>query len=276
MRQAQPRISVVALSWRGFFARFALISLLAVSLAMLVLAKTQGDTMRKARFAALDALSAVTGTIAKPAAAVQAGADWIREMANLRAENTRLQQENARLRQWQSVASELGNENMKLRALMKVAPAGRESYIAARVALSHEGPFGRFAVVNVGKRDGVGDDFAVINEAGLVGRVLETGDDSARILLLTDAASRIPVISEESRERAIAVGANGSALQLLYLPEKGGLKVGERIVTTTDGGVLPPGLAVGTVTKIEKNIATVEPFLDSHRLEYVSVVDYRH
>jgi rod shape-determining protein MreC len=115
---------------------------------------------------------------------------------------------------------------------------------------------------------------AVVNDAGLAGRVVDVAKKTARVLLLTDINSRIPVISEASRERAIAGGNNSDTLTLIYLPENSKLKVGEKIITSGDGRVLPPGLPVGVVTKIEKGIATVKPFVDNYRLEYVSVIDF--
>ncbi len=247
---------------------------MAASLALFILAKTHADDIRAGRFATVNMLASVTTAIAKPADALRDAKAWIQDMIALRQENERLRQENAALMRRQSETEELGNENTRLRALMNFAPPNRKSYISARVALTSDGPFGHSAVVNAGSDERVQDDLAVIDDNGLVGRVLETGKKSSRILLLTDALSRIPVMSENSRERAIAAGTNENDLTLLYLSEKSAIKEGERIVTTSDGGVLPPGLPVGVVTKVEKGAITVRPFMDAHRLEYVSIVDF--
>ena len=83
---------------------------------------------------------------------------------------------------------------------------------------------------------------------GLVGRVAELGDHAARILLLTDLNSRVPVVIEETRERAILSGDNTERPALAYLPPDARVSSGQRVVTSGSGGVLPAGLPIGTVT----------------------------
>ena len=91
---------------------------------------------------------------------------------------------------------------------------------------------------------------AAVNERGLVGRVIEVGRRSARVLLLTDFNSRVPVMVEPSRDQAILAGDNSREPGLIFLPLNPRMAVGQRVVTSGRGGVLPPGLAVGMVSAI--------------------------
>jgi rod shape-determining protein MreC len=196
------------------------------------------------------------------------------DMTTLREENQKLREQNTPLMRWQFAATELENENARLRDLLKFAPSGKESYTSARVAIDSSGPYVKAVVINAGKQNNVEADLAVVNENGLVGRVVETSERSSRVLLLTDINSRVPVMTETSRERAIATGDNSDNLVLKYAPQDSKIKVGERLLTTSDGGVMPPGLPVGVVSQIKDGIITVKPYVDWYRLEYVSVVDF--
>jgi rod shape-determining protein MreC len=118
------------------------------------------------------------------------------------------------------------------------------------------GPFKRTLLANAGADHGVKLGYVAVNENGLVGRVVTVGQRSARVLLVDDYNSRIPVMGETSRARALLVGRAGQAPRLdrglqLDNPEMqfvvgaGGLRQGERIVTSGDGGVYPRGILVG-------------------------------
>ncbi len=273
-RHTRSSAITLALHLRPLIARVAILLLLSLSLGMVIVSRTPDNANHTLRTAIADVFVPVVGVLAKPADAFSALGEWVHETVILREENRVLKDQNTRLQQWQAVATELQSENGKLRALLKFAPTNKQAYTSARVAVDSASPYSRSALITSGADQGVEDDLAVINDSGLVGRVVEVGKKTSRILLLTDMNSRIPVLSETSRERSIAGGNNSDTLTLVYLPEDSKLKVGEKIVTSGDGGVLPPGLPVGVVTKIEKGMATVKPFVDWYHLEYVSVVDF--
>jgi rod shape-determining protein MreC len=273
-RSGAGRISVITVSWRTLVYRFFVLFMLSVSASFLVISRTHPQYITQLRTSLMDIVVPVVQTVAAPVDAFQGAMQWMHDVANVKAENERLRQENAKLMRWQFVATEMENENTRLRDLLKFAPVGKESYTSARVAIDNSGPYVKSVIINAGAANGVESDLAVINENGLVGRVMDAGARTARVLLLTDMNSRVPVMTEKSRERAIVAGDNSDTLQMKYLPQDSKISVGERVVTTSDGGVLPPGLPVGVVTAIENGSITVKPYVDWFRLEYVSVVDF--
>ena len=113
------------------------------------------------------------------------------------------------------------------------------------------GPFVHTVLINVGAEQGVAKGMAAVNERGLIGRVIEVGRRSARVMLLTDFNSRIPVMVEPSRDQAILAGNNSRQPDLIFLPLNPRLSLGDAVVTSGRGGVLPPGLAVGIVRSID-------------------------
>ncbi len=274
MNRKRPSATAISVSLGPIAGRILVFLLITLSLALLIASKTHNANTGKLRMLIADATVPIVNLLAKPADAIAAGEHWVNEMMALRENNRVLTENNTRLLQWQSVAKELQSENDKLRALLKFAPVGKSAYTSARIAIDPGSPYVHSALITSGSNQGVQEDSAVINENGLVGRIVDVGKKTSRVLLLTDMNSRIPVVSETSRERAIAGGGNGDQLSLLYLPENSTITAGETIVTSGDGGVLPPGLPVGIVTKVEKGGVTVKPFVDWYHLEYVSIVDF--
>ena len=90
--------------------------------------------------------------------------------------------------------------------------------------------------------------------------------------MITDLNSRIPVVSEKSRVRAILSGDNSRAPKLAFLPPNAQLSLGDRIVTSGHGGVFPAGLPVGTIASVEDGVIRVAPFAEFDLLEYVRII----
>ncbi len=122
-----------------------------------------------------------------------------------------------------------------------------ERGVTARVILEVNGPFSRTLLANAGRRHGVEPGAVALNEGGLVGRVIQIGERSSRILLIDDALSRIPVMGESSGMRAIMRNGDLRTARLLDMPEEGRFIPGERVMTSGDGGVFPRGIVVGLV-----------------------------
>jgi rod shape-determining protein MreC len=129
-------------------------------------------------------------------------------------------------------------------------------------------------VLNIGKRDGVKNGQAVITGDGLVGRVAVVGNRSTRVLLITDLNSRIPVLVESTRTRAILAGNNADQPKLIHLPPNARVPQGDRIVTSGHAGVFPPGIPIGVVASVGDKGIAVQPFAERNSLEYIRVINY--
>ncbi|MBU6165954.1 MAG: rod shape-determining protein MreC [Alphaproteobacteria bacterium] len=151
---------------------------------------------------------------------------------------------NARLRSARTGLRELA----QLKRLMAVREPTRAAVATARLAAATAGGVVRSAMLSAGMADGVTRDLPVIAADGLIGRTVEAGSHSARVLLLTDAQSRVPVIVERTGQAGLAAG---TGLPRLVLIDRIGpdvpLLAGDRIVTSGDGGVFPPGVPVGVI-----------------------------
>jgi rod shape-determining protein MreC len=270
----KPGVMAKLATFRGLAQRFAFLSLFILAFALMMLGKAENVVVERARAGIADIAAPILDALSRPVATVSDFITQTGEMMHLREENMRLREENGRLRAWHGVATHLAAENEALRNLLNYVPPARGGFISARVVGDGGGPFVRSTLINSGARDGVAKGLAALNEEGLVGRVTDVGQRSARILLLTDFNSKIPVMLETSRDRAILAGDNSAQPQLSFLPPNSRPKVGERVVTSGHGGLLPAGLPVGVVLGMRDGQMRVQPFVNWDRLEYVRIVDF--
>lgn len=264
----------VAQPVRSFWSRFAFALLLAGAFALMLLGKADILLVDRFRAGVADLLAPVLEVLSEPAASVADAAAAIRRLRDLRAENERLRIDNERLDRWQHVARRLEAENKALRALTNFVPEPNTAFITARVIADAGGAFVRSAMINAGQDQGVRRGLAAVTGDGLVGSIVEVGLRHARILLITDLNSQIPVVVERTRDPAVLAGDNTRLPRLVYLPQNAQLQVGDRVVTSGHGGVFPPGLPIGMVTSVEEGAVKVTPYVDWNRLEYVRILDY--
>lgn len=254
--------------------RFALVVLVVAAFAAMLIGKADTVLVENARVLALDLASPALEAIARPVAVANRTIADLKEFATLREENARLREENTRLLAWQTAARRLENENTRLRDLANFREGPEASFITARIVGDSVSAYVRGALLNVGRKAGVTSGQAVVTGEGLAGRVAEVGDNSARVLFVTDVNSRLPVQVERTRERAILAGDNSALMRLTLAQTLQGVQRGDRIVTSGHGGSFPVGIPVGEVVQTESGSVKVRPFADFSRLEFVRVVDY--
>jgi len=185
----------------------------------------------------------------------------------------KLRQENIKLRNWQWRALELQRKVDTLNGLARVVEEADTQFVTARVMANSSGAFVRSVLINAGRQQNVRLGYPVVNGDGLAGRIVDAGDSAARVLLLTDLNSRVPVRVGKAGTRAILVGDNGSKPRLDYLPANAKISPGDTVATSGAGGLFPSGLRVGMVVKDSRGIR-VRPTSDLDQLEYLSVLFY--
>lgn len=274
MKQHRGSVLRFAAPVRNVAHRFAYLFLLFGALAIILLGRTDPQIFERTRVAVTDMVGPVMDAVSRPLATVSDVVNEARSLTQLREENARLRLENARLIQWQTAARTLVSENQELRRLLGFVPDNAAKSVTARVIGDSGGTFVRNILINAGRRAGVAKGQAALVSAGLVGRVHEVGERSARILLITDLNSRIPVVVESTRQRAVLAGDNSDRPRLLHLPGNTKIANGERIVTSGHGGVFPPGLPVGVVVKTSESAAAVQPFIKGEKVEFIRLMDF--
>lgn len=265
----------VADGLRQLVDRSALALLVGVSVMLLLLSKADLKLVNYLSERLGDGAAPVLATLAEPVAGIRRGIDAVGGLLAVYEENRHLREENRRLLAWQAEAGKLAVQNRALREMLKVPPVERAPlWTTARVAADTAGGFVRAVLVDAGERQGVAVGMAALTPQGLAGRVVAVGCCSARVLLITDFGSRVPVVLERSGDQALLVGDNGPQPALRFLPLDPDIEVGDRVMSSGNGGLIPPGLTVGRVAAVGAQGIRVEPFVDWSRLTYLSLLRY--
>ena len=260
---------------RAALQRVSLLLLVLLSAMMIILGKADQVMFESLRVSVTDAAAPALDLLSRPLAALGHLTDRARDFVTVYQDNRSLAAENERLLNWQQAALKLASENARLRELLKLTPEPTTTFVTARVIANSGGAYVRSLMVHAGSENGVERGQAAVTGEGLVGRVTEVGSRAARVLLVTDLNSRVPVIVEGAQHRALLTGDNSERPCLRYLDARAGVEVGDRVVTSGQGGVFPPGLPVGVVASLDGEAPRVEPYVDLSRVEYLRIVDYR-
>ncbi len=273
-RNAGSLISV-AVPVRALAHRFGLFLLLMTAIALMIVGKVDPDSAVVLRNGVVDTAEPILDALSRP---VESGNRIVAEidgMLALREENAALHQAIDRLKRWELVARRMEAENAALRGLLNLRVESRPSFVTARVIGDSGNAYVRTLLANVGAVDGIVQGQAAITGQGMVGRVVEVGRRASRVLLVTDLNSRIPVVIESTRQRAVLSGDNTETARLAFLPRDAQVAIGARVVTSGHGGVLMPGLPVGVVSAITDGVVRVQPLADLGRIEYVRLIAWQ-
>ncbi len=190
-------------------------------------------------------------------------------------QNSELRSELRRMQAWKEAALQLEQENARLLDLNKVRLDPRLTYITGVVLADSGSPFRQSVLLNVGARDGVVDGWATMDGIGVVGRISGVGENTARVILLTDASSRIPATIQPSGQRVIVSGDNSAAPPIEFLEDSDQVRPGDRVISSGDGGVFPPGLLIGQVALDPGGQLRVRLSADYQRLEFLRVLRHQ-
>ncbi len=187
-------------------------------------------------------------------------------------QNQELRRELQQMKAWKEAALQLEQENARLLDLNNVQLDPRLTYVTGVVMADSGSPFRQSVLINVGSRDGIVDGWAAMDGLGLVGRISGVGDRTARVVLLTDTSSRIPVTVQPSGQRALLIGDNSATPYVDFIEAPDRVRPGDRILTSGDGGVFPAGLLVGQLAQDPGGRMRARLSADYERLEFLRVL----
>ena len=257
---------------RSLADRLGLGVLIGLSVLLLLLGKADLRVAALATASLDDVAAPVLEFLRGPVVVVRRAFDRIGAILAVDEENGRLREENRRLLAWQVEAARLTVQNRALQRMLAVpAVEHPTTWLTARIVGDSGGSFVQALLLDAGAEQGVRAGMPATTPEGLVGRVVDVGRRSARVLLITDFNSRIPVVVESSGDHAILEGDNSPLPALRFLPMNPGFAVGDRVLTSGRGGVLPPGLMVGRIEAAGDGKVRVRSHVDWARLDYLSL-----
>lgn len=198
-------------------------------------------------------------------------------LVDARQQNRRLLEKNRELQGELVALSEVRLENQRLRRLLDFVDTIERPALPARIVAEDVSSWARTIVIDKGDESGLREGMPVVVAEGVVGRVIKTASNSARVLLITDASSAVAALIQRTRTRGVARGLGGN-LSLDYASREDDLQVGDLLVTSGMGGVFPKGLVIGKVVLAEQGKfglfqqVEIEPSTDFSHLEEVLVL----
>ena len=253
--------------------KFALVFLFLTAFVLMLVNKTDTVIIDKTSSVATDVVSSMIDVLVIPAKMLTKGYDYFRDLKQIYKDNQRLKEENQRLNVIYDRYRALEIENKLLSELLNYVIPPEMELVTGRVIAEEGDAFSHSMIAYTGDEK-VKKGQVAMAEKGVVGRVDRVGINYARVILITDINSKIPVMVEKSRVRGILSGDNTNLPKLIFIPLDAGISVGDRIVTSGVAGVFPTGLPVGRVVSVRKGEVTVKPFSNLEQLEYIKLINY--
>lgn len=246
---------------------------LAFALLLLLLQRVNPELGARMRGATADALLPVISVARAPVEGIRRIGGTIAEHRAVVEENRRLRAELARAEARVAETGKLAAEVKRMDALIGLRRPERRLVASAVASAVSAGAGQRQAIISTGLSDGVRPRMPVIAAEGLAGRVTDVGQAAARVMLLTDADSRVPVKVLRTGWTGLAVGTGGTLLEFQFDIASGTdrIRVGDRLVTSGDGGLYPPGVPVGVIVDATSNPPRARPLANPTGLGAVMV-----
>lgn len=190
-----------------------------------------------------------------------------------------LQHENQSLKASLQIIKESENENARLKKILSYKEENNQfQFIIARVTAKDLFTDHYSLFINKGSRDGVEKMAGVISPDGVVGYIIDVGENSSRLLLVNDRLSSIDAVIQRTRARGIVSGYTHKDCQLKYIDRPQEITQGDAVVTAGDQTQFPQGYPIGTIHHIKINptgvghLALLKPTVDFRKLEEVMIL----
>ena len=199
-------------------------------------------------------------------------------LQNVEEENHRLRQEIDWLRGQNDQLREAAAATQRLTALLQFKEQALPTMIAAQVIGRDASNRYKSVILNKGDSDGIQKDMGVITPSGVVGRVVKTTGATSVVLLVTDPNNAIAGLIQRTRDEGIVEGTPQGRAKLKYIPMLSAVKEGDHVVTSGLVGGFPRGIAIGTITGIEREegalfqTADLSPDVDVNHVEEVLII----
>ena len=199
----------------------------------------------------------------------------VKGAATLKSDNERLLEENNQLKRYKILSVIKENQNAILRAQLNLIPQEINNFITARAISAPGSVFAHTLLINAGRNFGLEKGQAVLFNGNFIGQIINVGDLSSRVLLISDVNSMIPSVLSSDRYPGIVKGENKDLLSLEFLPKNVLPEIGSIVQTSGHGGLFPPSLPIGYVVANKKNETLIKPTSDLNKIDFVQIILWR-
>jgi len=257
----------------GLFVALVVVSLVVMTMDLRASGEGLAGTLRDGTQAVFTPVQKAVSFVTRPVVGFFEG---ISDLVGLRDENQQLRVQVAELGQELDATESLQRRVEELEAILAIEPPEELDTVVARVLATGVSDFDALRLIDKGLRHGITVDMPVIDEGGLVGRVVAVTETSARIRLITDRSMRVAVRVDRTGETGVLIGRGGGLLALEMLNTETALVEGDLLITAD--GRFPAGIPVARVAQAaEAEVGfslrtTATPVAELTRVDYVKVL----
>ena len=250
----------------------SLVLCIAIAITLFVLSILNNSFIKNARYSVISIGKPFFIIVAKPFQLINESLIYLSEIKDSNKLKKKLIEENTLLKKQLDKNNFLIIENNRLKNLMNIKDVNYVKKITARVLLDAYKDDGSIIYIDVGKQDGLKINDVVFNEKGLIGRVMELGKSSSKVLTIFNQNSIIPVISIDSKKSFFVQGRKDKLI-LKHIEKKFDLNHGEYVVSTDAAGYFKEGIKIGRIFKTLNDVFLI-PFAKNTDSIYVNVLVY--
>ena len=250
----------------------SLVLCIAIAITLFVLSILNNSFIKNARYSVISVGKPFFIIVAKPFQMINESLIYLSEIKDSNKLKKKLIEENTLLKKQLDKNNFLIIENNRLKNLMNIQDVNYVKKITARVLIDAYKDDGSIIYIDVGKQDGLKINDVVFNEKGLIGRVIELGKSSSKVLTIFNQNSIIPVISIDSKKSFFVQGRKDKLI-LKHIEKKFDLNHGEYVVSTDAAGYFKEGIKIGRIFKTLNDVFLI-PFATNTDSIYVNVLVY--
>ena len=260
--------------WKPQVSLFLPLFFLLISLLLIGFGRFQNPLLNQFKMALIETVTPIVYVISSPIRWGKSLFWGSSDLINTYQENKRLKAENEDLKNWRNIALQLHFEDAKLKDLLNYAPPPKSTFVTAKTLIDNGSRFSRSLIVSAGRAEGVSKGDLAMTASGIVGRIVEVGRHTSRLMLLTDYASRVPVLVGDKGTNAILTGDGSETPKIIPLSDNQTIQKGEVVFSSGQVGVYPSGLGIGVVEDVSDGEISVRLFEEEFTPVFVRLVNF--
>ena len=264
---------LIALTYIG--QRSLYFGLIIITFLIMFIGKADLAIIKKINIIISDLSSPIISSFSNQTKIIGNSFNYLSNTASLKEENKNLYLENMKLKKYEILSNMYESENLLLKNQLNLVPQNIPNFITARAISAPGNIFAHSLLINSGRSVGIEKGNAVMFNGMFIGQIVSVGNNSSRVLLISDVNSMIPVVVSNNRIPSILIGENLILPSLKFLPNNVKLNQGSIVQTSGHGGLLPAGLPIGTVVNHSSEKNYVKPLIDLNLIDYLQVLLWR-
>jgi len=260
--------------WRTQVSIFLPLAFLLICFLLIGFGHFQNPYLNQFKMALIETVTPIGRVISAP---IRWGKDLFwgsADFINTYKENKRLKAEIEDLKNWKNIALQLNFEQAEFKKLLNYTPPPKSTYVTAKTLTDNGSRFSRSLIVSAGREEGVSKGDIAMTASGIVGRVVEVGRHASRLMLLTDYASRVPVLVGNSGINGILTGDGSNTPKIISIPENQTVQKGDIVFSSGQVGVYPSGLGIGVIENVSDGEISVRLFEENFTPTIVRLVNF--